>query len=250
MPPVRKTNKDRKPGRYPCDVCGHICRNQSGLTQHINSKHITDAIAPKRDSSFYTIQHPILNGESRHVLLLSLLNDSPVATPCDISGDFLPRNTPPPPPEQQTPEDWGSYEDRLQFELSDLLFRRAEMSNRNVDDLLDLWAADLGKKAPFSDHKDLNNAIDSIKNGSSPWYTFNVEYDGVKPQDNVPKWMTEKFEVWHRDPREVISNLVGNTDFDGHFDYSPFREYQKNTRRWSDFMSGNWCWEQAVCNLI
>jgi hypothetical protein len=124
------------------------------------------------------------------------------------------------------------------------------MSHRNIDDLLNLWAANVGREPPFVNHKDLHEAIDSIKNGSAPWYTFHVEYDGVKPPQNAPKWMTEKFEVWHRDPHEVITNLLSNTVFDGHFDYSPYREYKNNKRQWSDFMSGNWCWEQAVRNLI
>lgn len=108
------------------------------------------------------------------------------------------------------------------------------MSHRNIDDLLDLWAADVGS-APFVDHKDLNESIDSIKNGSAPWYTFSVEYDRAKLPQNALKWMTEKFEVWHRDPHEVIKNLLSNTAFDGHFDYTPYREYKNNKRQWSDF---------------
>ncbi|KAF7969588.1 hypothetical protein HWV62_26903 [Athelia sp. TMB] len=58
--------------------------------------------------------------------------------------------------------------------------------------------------------------------------------------------MTQDFEVWYRDPRELIKNLLSNPDFDGEFDYSPFHEYDGDgNHHFQDFMSGDWAWHQA-----
>jgi hypothetical protein len=137
--------------------------------------------------------------------------------------------------------------------LADLLFRRAETANTSIDDLLDLWAADVlgsGRTPPFSDHDDLHYVIDSIKEGRSSWNSFQVSYQGEHPADNVPCWMDEKFDVWHRDPQKVVQELLANTEFDGSFDYTPCQEFQNGKRCWSSFMSGNWAWKQAVRNLL
>lgn len=129
-----------------------------------------------------------------------------------------------------------------------------QSSNNSIKELLDLWTADVLRHqatAPFSDPDDLHNVIDSIEEGDAPWYSFQVSYQGVRPndQENVPSWMNHKYEVWHRDPRKVVHDLLATSEFDGSFDYTPYREFAEGKRRWSDFMSGNWAWKQAVCNL-
>jgi len=67
--------------------------------------------------------------------------------------------------------------------------------------------------------------------------------------------MTKDFEVWYRNPHEVIKNMLRNTDFNGEMDGLQFCEYDADgQRKYQNFMSGDWAWKQAVsfvlfCNL-
>ncbi|KAG1781229.1 hypothetical protein EV702DRAFT_962857 [Suillus placidus] len=99
---------------------------------------------------------------------------------------------------------------------------------------------------PFADHKDLHNIIDAMQLGDVPWQCFSVQYSGERPEV-VPPWMDEEFEVWYRDPRAMAHNILANPTYKDEIDYVPFREYDASddTRRWKDFMSGDWAWQQA-----
>lgn len=174
-------------------------------------------------------------------------------SPCDAEGNFLPENTPAPPREPQPNDDWSPYESRIEFELADTLFTRAQSSNTVINEILEIWAADKLKhnaNAPFGNNKDLQAHIDATILGDVPWQSFNVSYNGDVPDDNASAWMTSKYDVWYRDPREVVRNLLSNPDFDGKFDYSPYREFRDGKRQWTDFMSGNWAWNQAVSSYL
>ncbi|TDL13740.1 hypothetical protein BD410DRAFT_817270 [Rickenella mellea] len=58
--------------------------------------------------------------------------------------------------------------------------------------------------------------------------------------------MEDEHVVWFRDPHNVIKNMLSNPDFHLEFDYAPFREEDANgQRRWGNFMSGDWAWNQA-----
>ncbi|KAH7917799.1 hypothetical protein BV22DRAFT_1108505 [Leucogyrophana mollusca] len=124
------------------------------------------------------------------------------------------------------------------------------MSEGNVDIICDLWAATLAKhndKPPFADHADLLNVIDSTPLGGVKWQGFSVEYNGERPPENVPPWMNGTYEVWFRDPRLVVHNILASPDFASEIDYAPYREYRSsdNKRQWRDFFSGDWVWQQA-----
>ncbi|KAH9979853.1 hypothetical protein BGW80DRAFT_1556544 [Lactifluus volemus] len=123
------------------------------------------------------------------------------------------------------------------------------MPATQIDILLKLWEATLAKHgdaAPFSDHRDLYATIDSISFADTPWESFNVVHNDNKPDRDIPSWMTSNYDVWFRNPRTLLHNLISNPDFDKGFDYVPFREYdQLGNHRFQDFMSGNWAWKQA-----
>lgn len=126
------------------------------------------------------------------------------------------------------------------------------MSGKKIDRLMDLWAAQHpDDPPPFSTAKDLYETIDSTALGDIPWQAFSVTYEGELPKDKpVPGWMTAKYEVWFRDPLQVIENQLGNPDFAGEIDYAPKQVFGKNKKRqFMDLMSGNWAWEQAVCRF-
>jgi hypothetical protein len=58
--------------------------------------------------------------------------------PCDQYGNDLPPNTPPPHPPDISSDDWTPYNDRLEFEFANFIFRRNQMSAGDIDILLDL----------------------------------------------------------------------------------------------------------------
>lgn len=59
--------------------------------------------------------------------------------------------------------------------------------------------------------------------------------------------MDAEYDVWFRDPRNLLHNLIANPDFQDEFDYAPYHEYVDGQHIFEDFMSGDWAWTQAVC---
>jgi Plavaka transposase len=126
------------------------------------------------------------------------------------------------------------------------------MSGNSIDVLSQLWRASLiNQGAPleeidlFDSHNGLYATIDSTPIGDVLWEGFSLSYGGPHP-DVTPEWMTTTYDVWHRDARRLLHNILANPDFDGEFDYVPFREFDaQKRRRWRDFMSGDWAWKEA-----
>ncbi|KZP31967.1 hypothetical protein FIBSPDRAFT_709365, partial [Athelia psychrophila] len=175
---------------------------------------------------------------------------------CDEQGNPIHHNAVPPPRDDPEPNDWSPFESSAHFELADFLYKENQMLAGNIDKLLKIWgqhAASTGGEAPFQNHKDLYETIDSIPVGDVPWQSFNLSYSRSRPNlEGVddPAWMDDTHAVWFCDPHELICNLLSNTDFDGKFDYTPFQEYDdKGSHRYQDFMSGNWAWRQAANTL-
>ena len=169
---------------------------------------------------------------------------------CDENGNRLPPDTPPAPHDDRGPNDWTPYGNRLQFEVADFLFRRNQMSASDINFLLSLWGASLathGGVPPFLKATHLYETIDSTPLGGVAWESFSLQYNGPQPENNVPSWMRAEYDVWFRDPRTLVHNLLSNRDFKSDFDYAPFQERTVDgLHRFYDFMSSNWAWNQAV----
>jgi len=142
------------------------------------------------------------------------------------------------------------YNNRLQFEVADFLFRRNQMSAGDINFLLGLWAASLAiydNEPPFLKATNLYDSIDSTPLGDVAWESFALQYNGDRPVENTPPWMEAEYDVWFRDPRTLVHNLLSNPDFKSGFDYAPYQERTTvGVHRFKDFMSGNWAWNQAV----
>ena len=172
--------------------------------------------------------------------------------PCDQAEEYLPPGTLPPPPAIKSPNDWTPFLDRVDFELTEFLYSRVQMSGAAIDFLSQIWRASLVNHGVVPDNINLYErnsgllaTIDATTVGGVPWQGFTMSYDGPRPL-NTPEWMTTTHDIWYRDPRELVRNMLANRDFDGEFDYIPFREYDaKKRRRWRDFMSGDWAWKEA-----
>ena len=175
---------------------------------------------------------------------------TPVAQRCNEHGEFITSDVPPPSPEVLPTTDWFPFEFRIGFELANFIFTEAELSKKKTDRLLELWTATLihlGIPPPIHDHVDLLRQIDSVPLGSIPWECFNLKYDGPLPETGrPPEWMVTEYEVWFRDPGEVIKGILANPEFDGHIDYSAYQESENSRRRYSNMMSGDWAWRQSV----
>jgi hypothetical protein len=172
--------------------------------------------------------------------------------PCDRNGNYLEPGTPPPPFDNPAPTDWSPFSSRIEFETAEFLYKRNQMSAGDIDTLLELWAAtliDAGAAPPFSGHRELYKTIDDAKVGEVPWESFHVCYEGDVPgaASEPPSWMISDFEVWYRNPHDVVKNMLANRDFDNEMDAAPYRDYDtEGSRQYQHFMSGDWAWRQAV----
>ncbi|THH14956.1 hypothetical protein EUX98_g9537, partial [Antrodiella citrinella] len=166
----------------------------------------------------------------------------------NATGNHIPPNSPPP-TTAQPPDDWTPYDSRLDFEMAEFLFKKTQLSRSNVDWLMDAFTAfgyANGTPPPFTDTKDMQGTIDSTPLGDAPWYSFAAQYTGPQPEHNVPAWMNASYDVWCRDPRTLIRNMLANPDFKDEFDAAPYREYDgDDIRQYSNLMSGDWAWQQA-----
>lgn len=124
------------------------------------------------------------------------------------------------------------------------------MSGKNIDALLELWAASVVQyqgHGPFTKTAELYDTIDRTALGGIKWESFQLSYQGDIPDGDIPPWMLATYDVHFRDPRLVANDIIGNPDFDGEIDYGPVRLFDESEHREvKDFMSGDWAWRQGV----
>ncbi|KAF9063580.1 hypothetical protein BDP27DRAFT_1202988, partial [Rhodocollybia butyracea] len=100
--------------------------------------------------------------------------------------------------------------------------------------------------APFLNHQDILETIDSIQDGSAPWQCLETQVeDNLLP--NAPEWQKASYQVWYRDPDTVIANILSNPEFADDFDPAPYVHIGKDGKCWwSDMMSGNFAYRQST----
>jgi hypothetical protein len=241
----------------PHITCKRTFKSLGGCTKHWNAIHrdITPATEPDSETKFSSYTHPTLDGESE--LSSSRLNQltSPLGIPCNEDGQYLPpftKPTPIPPPDTSAENPWHPFEDRLAFDWATHHFVELQTSERHINRGLDMWLASTLKSGskegiPWQSAREMYATIDAIQQGSAPWRTYSFRYNGPMPS-TPPKWMLETYELCTRDSRAVLHAQLSTTDFDGKFDYAPYRQFNSNGDRvWSNLMSGDWAWKQAVC---
>ncbi len=114
-----------------------------------------------------------------------------------------------------------------------------QASQVHIDTLMQIWAA-MHNQSPFEGAKDLNATIDDSPLGKVPWSSFALSYKG-KLGNNPETWKLKKYNVWFRNPHEVLLNQLRNPDFKDEMDFSAKHMFDKSNRRlYKDFMSGNW----------
>lgn len=184
------------------------------------------------------------------------------ALPCDAQGNFLPPNSPPPPsviPNLDAGADnaWCPFEDRLAFDWAHYHFVELQSSEREINKGLDLWLAAKIKAGdntplPWSSAQEMYQTIDSIQEGDAPFVTIQFKYSGPLPE-HPPAWMTETYELCTRDARILLHNQLATTgpaERDG-FNERPYCQFNhEGDRVWSDLMSGEWAYKEAVHILL
>ena len=198
--------------------------------------------------------------------------------PCDSDGYDLSNDYSEPPREQRDNNDFFPFSSCTEFELADFLFHKEQMAGQKISELMDILAAfqeftddpdDLGQGPPFANAQDLYDKIDSIDKGDVPWQAsahhfynmfnnadtddvlwqaFSVQFKGdIVDETTVPAWKTKSFEVWFCDPLKIAEGQISNKAFACEMDYRPKCVFSRGGRhQYSDFMSGNWAWQQAV----
>jgi hypothetical protein len=169
-------------------------------------------------------------------------------------GEYLPLHTRPPALPNAlgggTPESWNPFISRIEFDFAHYHFVEAQSLAGLINKALDLWAAtvvEFGGAAPWKNSKELYATIDAIKRSESPWKTYTVRYQGPRPLGALPKWMTQTYELCTRDSRQVIHHQLKTTEFKDKINLSPYRQFDSNHQRtWSNLMSADWAWTQAV----
>ncbi|KAG2032240.1 hypothetical protein BDR03DRAFT_936086 [Suillus americanus] len=203
----------------------------SQRTQHASVEEIEDEEAPRRTNNELW--------ESKHGLIRDY-HETLTGHICDENGNFVDPGTPPPPYTVKSPDDW----------TPDFMYTENQMSAGDIKKILYLWGITLAvhrDNPPFADYKDLYNTINATPLGDVAWESFSLKYNGDKPAGECPLWMEQSHEVWFRDPHTIVKNMLANPDFKGGIDYMPYREFQEKDeqRRYKDFMSGDWAWQQA-----
>jgi Plavaka transposase len=243
---VEETNLDRVEDRVPSSPGGF----DADVDLDIENPNLDRDETPP--NSVTRIHHPLLNGKSSPFLALYIHQTFIVGRICDKNGNDIPPDTPPPPRDSNGgPNDWTPYNNRIGFELADFLYRVNQMSAGAINFILAILAACLaphGAEPPFLSTNHMYKTIDSTPLGDVAWETFSFQYTGARPPGgNIPSWMNTTHDIWFRDPRALVHNMISNPDFDSGFHYAPFQEYDVHgAHRFSDLMSGNWAWKQAV----
>jgi hypothetical protein len=111
------------------------------------------------------------------------MNLSIVGETCDEDGNKLLAGTPPPPCDSdQGSDDWRPYNNHVEFQATDFLLHHNQMSARDIDFILSLWAAFLvphNDKLPFSKATHMYDTIDETPLGDVPWESFTLQFNGT-----------------------------------------------------------------------
>ena len=173
-----------------------------------------------------------------------------LAIPCDENGGNLPDPLPPPLAPFADPTSWSPFQSRVDFDFAHYHFVELQDSAANINKALDIWQASIlqyGGNVPWTNAQDLYDTINKIQAGSAPWKVYKICYQGVVPAGIPPKWMTETYELCTCDSRTVLHNQLASSEFKGKTNFVPYQQFDSKGRRiWSNLMSADWAWKQAV----
>ena len=144
------------------------------------------------------------------------------------------------------------FDSRASFKLADLLYSQVQMLAGNISELMEImgeWVRtqfDLDAEPPFADAKDMYATIDETELGHITWHSFTISFNAGEdddPSDDTP-WKRKSYNVWFRDPKDLLKVQLGKHDFGNKMDFAPKEVRNKETkaRIYGNFMSGAWAW--------
>jgi hypothetical protein len=119
---------------------------------------------------------------------------------------------------------------------------------------LNLWSATAFKHststgAPWKTAKDMYETIDAIQIGSLPFKTHHLFYKGPKLSTPL-HWMEEAYKLDAHNVLAVVRDQLAMSNFKDQFDYVLYQEFNnKGEHIWSNLISAQWAFKQAVCSL-
>ncbi|KAJ3872379.1 hypothetical protein F5051DRAFT_445235 [Lentinula edodes] len=170
-----------------CQVpgCMRTFKRSSDLTRHVNLSHKHYGVDP------FTPPDPQCPNSPEHDLFNDQQPYSPPPPPLPkerknyhpfLHGDICTEDGRPlsasssPPPQVESQNPWEPCSGEAQFCISNLLFKKVQMSQTNINELFNIWnlhQQELMKTdSPFENHKDMYTVIDSIVNGGAAWNCF------------------------------------------------------------------------------
>ena len=112
--------------------------------------------------------------------------------------------------------------------MAKFVYCHTRMSTANIDKLMTMLADLQDRKFLFEDHNNLCDTIDASNLGDVPWQHSSFRYDKELPDDQVPRWMTELYEVYYHDSCDVIKNIIADTTFKHAFNYASYQEFNED----------------------
>jgi hypothetical protein len=110
---------------------------------------------------------------------------------------------------------------------------------------------EFGGDSPWKNREELYATIDEIQHGDLPWKIYRFRYQGPLPPGTPPKWMTEYYDLCMRNSHQVLLQQLGSSRFQDSINLSPYRQFDGTGQRaWSNLMSGDWAWNQAVYSIV
>ena len=150
---------------------------------------------------------------------------------CNKDGCYISPSTSPPvhqPLDATSNNPFHLFEDRLVFEFADYHFSQQQTSGAEINQALQLWAAQSAKNGfddvPWRSADEMYKMIDQIRQGNNPWKMVRFYYQGPST-DNLPRWMTEDFVLIMHNIRHLLHEQIACANFHGHWDYVPFMEF-------------------------
>jgi len=91
-------------------------------------------------------------------------------------------------------------------------------------------------------HAEMYETINSTPVGDVSWESFTLEYDGVRPDGDIPMWMTAEYEYLVPKPSRPVHNIISNPVFESRvLTTHTARIYNGWGNRFQNLMSGDWC---------
>ncbi|KAK7459537.1 hypothetical protein VKT23_009520 [Stygiomarasmius scandens] len=138
---------------------------------------------------------------------------------------------------------WAPFQSEKEWELAHWLVTSG-ISNAKIDEFCKLKTIKEDVKPSYHNSRSFLQFIDALERGPTFHCTpMRIEGD---LKDANGQTQTEILELWHRDPVEVVKELMGNRAFYTHQQYAPIRHYRDKARKnrdYSEMWTCNWWWD-------